>query len=87
MTAALNTVAFVNGGDNAPRNRPALAQAFRDNATGGVFIGVREPPQEQGQRLRHSRTRATGRATATRSPEAAAELLAAWLGTDPTGTE
>ncbi len=39
-TAALNSVAFVNGGDSAPRNRPALAQAFRDNVTGGVFVGV-----------------------------------------------
>ena len=37
-TAALNTVAFVNGGDPAPRSRPSLAQAFRVNATGGTFV-------------------------------------------------
>ena len=37
-TAVLNTVAFVNGGDSAPRSRPSLAQAFEVNATGGVFV-------------------------------------------------
>ena len=37
-TAALNSVAFVNGGDSGPRNRPSLAQAFGENATGGSFI-------------------------------------------------
>ena len=36
-TAALNTVAFVNGGDSAPRNRPSLTQAFQVNATGARF--------------------------------------------------
>ena len=39
-TAALNTVDFVNGGDSGPRNRPSLAQAFRDNTTGGTFVAV-----------------------------------------------
>ena len=38
QTAVLNTVAFVNGGDSAPRNRPSLAQAFQVNATGARFI-------------------------------------------------
>jgi uncharacterized protein len=38
QTAPLNTVAFVNGGDSAPRNRPSLAQAFKVNSTGAVFI-------------------------------------------------
>ena len=38
QTAALNTVAFVNGGDSGPRSRPSLAQAFSVNATGAVFI-------------------------------------------------
>ena len=56
-TAALNTVAFVNGGDGAPRNRPSLAQAFEENATGGRVRRQRQPPQEQGQRLRRARRR------------------------------
>ena len=38
QTAVLNTVAFVNGGDSAPRNRPSLVQAFQVNATGARFI-------------------------------------------------
>ena len=38
QTAVLNSVAFVNGGDSAPRSRPSLAQAFEVNATGAVFI-------------------------------------------------
>ena len=29
-TAALNTADFVNGGDNAPRSRPSIAQAFEE---------------------------------------------------------
>jgi uncharacterized protein len=37
-TAALNTEAFVNGGDMAPRNRPSLAQAFQQNSNQAVFI-------------------------------------------------
>jgi uncharacterized protein len=38
QTAVLNTVAFINGGDSGPRNRPSLLQAFRANATGAVFL-------------------------------------------------
>ncbi len=38
QTAVLNTVAFVNGGDSAPRNRPSLLQAFEANATGARFL-------------------------------------------------
>ncbi|MBK9928230.1 MAG: hypothetical protein IPP66_23435 [Anaerolineales bacterium] len=38
QTAALNTEAFVNGGDSAPRSRPSLAQAFEQNSNGQRFI-------------------------------------------------
>jgi predicted extracellular nuclease len=38
QTAVLNTDAFVNGGDSAPRSRPSLAQAFEQNANGQRFI-------------------------------------------------
>ena len=37
-TAALDTVAFVNGGDSAARNRVSLLQAFQVNATNEIFI-------------------------------------------------
>ena len=36
-TAALNSVAFVNGGDGALRSRPSLAQAF-ETVDGARFI-------------------------------------------------
>ena len=32
--------AFVNGGDGSPRNRPALAQAFRQNSNNESFMVV-----------------------------------------------
>ena len=40
VTAALNSVAFVNGGDGAPRTRPALAQTFQQNSNGARFTAV-----------------------------------------------
>ena len=39
-TAALNSEAFVNGGDGAQRNRPALAQTFEEVSTGEKFTVV-----------------------------------------------
>ena len=51
QTAALNTVAFVNGGDGAPRSRPSLAQAFQaERQRAGLHRGY-QPPQEQGHCL------------------------------------
>ena len=38
QTAALDSVAFVNGGDADPRNRPSLAQAFEEVGTGARFV-------------------------------------------------
>ncbi len=84
-TAALNTVAFVNGGDSEPRNRPSLAQAFQVKSPGAAFIvdinhlkskgsACEAPDAGDGQ----------GNCNAVRV-NAAAELLN-WLATDPTGT-
>ena len=39
-TAVLNSVDFVTGGTDGPKNRPALAQAFRDTTNGGTFVAV-----------------------------------------------
>jgi hypothetical protein len=85
QTAALNAVAFVNGGDGAPRNRPSLAQAFEQNANGARFIidinhlkskgsACDAPDAGDGQ----------GNCNVVRV-NAAAELVA-WLAGDPTGT-
>ena len=85
QTAALNSVAFVNGGDGAPRNRPSLAQAFQANATGARVHRGRQPPQEQGQRLRCARRRRRPGQLQPR-PHQRGQRAAAWLATDPTGT-
>ena len=84
QTAALNSLAFVNGGDGAPRNRPALAQAFEDVTNGGRFVLA----------VNHF----AGRASSCDVPDSgdgqgacnavrvqAALQLNAWLASDPTG--
>jgi hypothetical protein len=84
QTAVLNTTTFVNGGDSAPRNRASLAQAFQQNANAAIFIvSVNHlkskgspcdlPDQGDGQ----------GNCNAVRTN--AAQQLAAWLATHPTG--
>lgn len=84
-TAALNSVEFVNGGDDAPRSRPSLAQAFRSSSDGAVFVvdvnhfkskgsACNLPDQNDGQ----------GNCNLVRTNSANA--LAAWLATDPTGS-
>ncbi len=84
QTAALNTVEFVNGGDAAMRNRPSLAQAFQEISSGKVFVvdvnhlkskgsACDLPDQVDGQ----------GNCNAVRTN--AANALATWLASDPTG--
>ena len=83
-TAVLNTPAFINGGDSAPRNRASLAQAFRQNDNGAIFIvNVNHlkskgfpcdlPDQGDGQ----------GNCNVVRTN--AIRQLVAWLATHPTG--
>ena len=84
-TGVLNTVAFVNGGDSAPRNRPALAQAFRDNATGGVFVGVSNHLKSKGSACDQPDA-GDGQANCNAVRVRSAQLLADWLAGDPTGT-
>jgi len=87
--AVLDTPAFVNPIPNTPdpKNRPALAQTFIDNSTGGVFTAV----------VNHlkSRSFSSGCGVGDDDPEQggcnltrtmAAEELAIWLATDPTGS-
>ncbi len=84
QTAVLNTPEFINGGDTAPRNRASLAQAFQQNDNGAIFIvnvnhlkskgsACDLPDQGDGQ----------GNCNAVRTY--AAQQLAAWLATNPTG--
>jgi hypothetical protein len=84
-TAALNSDAFVTGGDSAPRNRPSLAQAFRDNTTGGVFVAVANHLKSKGSACDSPDTGdGQGNCAAVRTK--AAQLLSDWLATDPTRT-
>ncbi len=84
-TAALNTEAFVNGGDTAPRNRPALAQAFRDNTTGGTFVASANHLKSKGSACAEPDS-GDGQANCNAVRVRSAQLLADWLASDPTGT-
>jgi hypothetical protein len=84
-TAALNSTEFVTGGDSAPRNRPSLAQAFRDSSTGGTFVAVANHLKSKGSACDEPDARdGQGNCNAVRTRSAT--MLADWLATDPTGT-
>jgi uncharacterized protein len=83
-TAALDTTAFVNGGDGAPRNRPALAQAFA-TADGAAFVASVNHLKSKGSAC-DAPDAGDGQANCNAVRTVAAGLLADWLATDPTGT-
>lgn len=84
-TAALNSVEFVNGGDPLPRNRPSLAQAFRDNTTGGSFVAVANHLKSKGSACSVPDA-GDGQGNCNAVRVRSAQLLADWLAGDPTGT-
>lgn len=84
-TAALNTVAFVNGGDASPRNRPALAQAFEEVGTGAQFIVVANHLKSKGSACT-APDAGDGQGNCNTVRTNAVSQLITWLGTDPTGT-
>jgi uncharacterized protein len=83
-TAVLNTLSFVTGGDSSPRNRPALAQAFADGA-GGAFVAVVNHLKSKGGACEVPDA-GDGQGNCNEVRTRAAQELAAWLATDPTGT-
>lgn len=84
-TAALNTVEFVNGGDNEPRNRPALAQAFQENITGGRLVVAVNHLKSKGSAC-DAPDAGDGQGNCNEVRLNAANLLGQWLVTDPTGS-
>lgn len=85
QTAVLNTQAFVNGGDGFPRNRPSIAQAFHENATGSRFVLDANHFKSKGSACDTPDTGdGQGNCNAVRTN--AARTLVEWLASDPTGT-
>lgn len=84
-TAALNSAAFVTGGDPAPRNRASLAQAWKVNATGGVFVTDVNHLKSKGSACSAPDT-GDGQGNCAVVRTNAVKTLLEWLGTDPTGT-
>jgi len=85
QTAALNTDAFVNGGDADPRNRASLAQAFQQNANGEVFIVNINHLKSKGSAC-EAPDAGDGQGNCNQVRLNAVNELMTWLGSDPTGT-
>jgi hypothetical protein len=85
VTAALNSVAFVNGGDGAPRSRPSLAQAYEVNATGARFVVAVNHLKSKGSAC-DAPDAGDGQGNCNAVRTNAATELVAWLATDPTAT-
>ena len=84
QTAALNTVAFVNGGDGAPRSRPSLAQAFEQNSNGQRFIVNVNHLKSKGSAC-DTPDAGDGQGNCNEVRVNAAIELMNWLAGDPTG--
>jgi predicted extracellular nuclease len=84
-TAALNSEEFVNAGDNTARNRPALAQAFRQISNDEVFTVVVNHLKSKGSACDDPDAGdLQGNCNIVRT--IAAGVMADWLATDPTET-
>ena len=83
-TAALNSVEFVNGGDDDPRSRPSIAQAF-ETTDGARFIVDVNHLKSKGSAC-DLPDQGDGQANCSVVRTNAAEALASWLASDPTGT-
>ncbi|MHB0988577.1 MAG: ExeM/NucH family extracellular endonuclease [Bellilinea sp.] len=85
VTAALNSEAFVNGGDSAPRTRPALAQTFQQNSNGARFTVVVNHFKSKGSACDFPDA-GDGQGNCNIVRTNAANELANWLASDPTLT-
>ena len=85
QTAVLNTEAFVNGGDSAPRNRPSLMQAFQVNDTGARFIVDINHLKSKGSAC-DAPDMLDGQGNCNQVRVNSVKELLNWFATDPTGT-
>jgi uncharacterized protein len=85
QTAALNSVAFVNGGDSAPRSRPSLMQAFEVNSTGAIFIVDVNHLKSKGSAC-DAPDAGDGQGNCNQVRVNAVNELLNWFANDPTGT-
>ena len=85
QTAVLNTDAFINGGDSAPRNRPSLLQAFQVNATGARFIVDINHLKSKGSACA-APDAGDGQGNCNQVRVNSVNELLSWFATDPTGT-
>jgi predicted extracellular nuclease len=85
VTSPLSSVAFVNGGDSAPRNRVSLAQAFQVNDTGGIFIVNVNHLKSKGSAC-DAPDALDGQGNCNQVRVNAVTELLNWFATDPTGT-
>ncbi len=83
-TAALNTAAFVNGGDPAPRNRASLAQAFMQPNRARLVVNVNHFKSKGSACSAPDAGDGQGNCNTVRT--AAANALRTWLASDPTQT-
>lgn len=85
QTAPLNSVAFVNGGDGAPRNRPALVQAFEQPGSGERFIVAVNHLKSKGSAC-DLPDAGDGQGNCNQVRVNAVNELLSFLAADPTGT-
>lgn len=85
QTAVLNSSAFVNGGDSAPRNRASLAQAFEQNSNGAIFIVNANHLKSKGSAC-DLPDQGDGQGNCNQVRLNAVNELMNWFATDPTGT-
>jgi hypothetical protein len=85
QTAALNTVAFINGGDSGPRNRASILQAFQENASGEIFL-VNVNHLKSKDSACDAPDAGDGQGNCTLVRVNAVNELLGWFATDPTGT-
>ncbi len=85
QTAVLNSEAFVNGGDSAPRNRASLAQAFEQVGDGARLVVNVNHLKSKGSPC-DAPDAGDGQGNCNVVRTNAATQLSYWLQSDPTGT-